>query len=109
MKTSLTPYLNFEGQTGPAMKFYQSILGGELKMQTFEEYKIPTAPEDKDKIIHAELKNDTLTFMASDVIEEHKVQMGDNIHMSIMGSDEALLTKFFYALAEGGKINMPLA
>jgi PhnB protein len=109
MKPTLTPYLNFMGQTSDAMKFYQSVLGGELKMQTFAESGMPTSPEDKDKIIHADLKNDTLSFMASDGNAEHPVQMGDNIHMSIVGSDEALLTKYFNALAEGGKIDMPLA
>ncbi len=36
MKPTPTPYLNFNGQTGEAMKFYQSVLGGELKMQTFD-------------------------------------------------------------------------
>jgi len=109
MKPTLTPYLNFNGQTGEAMKFYQSVLGGELKMQTFAESGMPTSPEDKDKIIHADLKNDALSFMASDGNAEHPVHMGDNIHMSIVGSDEALLTKYFNALAEGGKVNMPLA
>lgn len=109
MKPTLTPYLNFMGQTGEAMKFYQSVLGGELKMQTFAESGMPTSPEDKDKIIHADLKNDMLSFMASDGNADHPVHMGDNIHMSIVGSDEVLLTKYFNALAEGGKTDMPLA
>ena len=109
MKPTLTPYLNFNGQTGEAMKFYQSVLGGDLKMQTFAESGMPPSPEDKDKIIHADLKNDTLSFMASDGNTEHLVHMGDNIHMSIVGSDEPLLTKYFNALAEGGKVDMPLA
>ncbi len=109
MKPTLTPYLNFSGQTGEAMKFYHSILGGELKMQTFSEAGISTEPLEKDKIIHAALENDTLSFMASDGNAQHPVQMGDNIHMSIVGSDEALLTKYFHGLAEGGKVDMPLA
>ena len=109
MKPTLTPYLNFNGQTSEAMKFYQSILGGELKMQTFAQSGMPTSPEDKDKILHADLKNDALSFMASDGNTKHPVHMGDNIHMSIVGSDEALLTKYFNALAKGGKIDMPLA
>ncbi len=109
MKPTLTPYLNFNGQTGEAMKFYQSVLGGELKMQTFAESGMPTSSEDKDKIIHADLKNEALSFMASDGNVEHPVYMGDNIHMSIVGSDEALLKKYFNALAEGGKVDMSLA
>jgi PhnB protein len=109
MKPTLTPYLNFMGQTADAMKFYQSVLGGELKMQTFGEAGMPVSDEDKNKIIHADLKNDTMSFMASDGNAERPVHMGDNIQMSIMGTDEALLTKYFNGLAEGGKIDMPLA
>lgn len=109
MKAVLTPYLNFNGQTGEAMKFYQSVLGGELKMQTFAESGMPTAPADKDKIMHADLKNDALSFMASDGDTKHPVAMGNNINMSIMGTDEALLTKYFNGLAVGGHVDMPLA
>jgi PhnB protein len=109
MKPTLTPYLNFMGQTADAMKFYQTIFGGDLKMQTFAESGMPTSDEDKDKIIHADLKNDAMSFMASDGNAERPVHMGDNIQMSIVGTDEALLTKYFNGLAEGGKIDMPLA
>ncbi len=110
MKSVLTPYLNFNGQTKQAMEFYQSVLGGELKMQTFAESGMPTSPEEKDKIMHADLKNDTLSFMASDGNAEHPVHMGDNIHMCIAGTDEAMITKYFNGLAEGGgKVDMPLA
>ncbi len=108
MKTVLSPYLNFMGQTKEAMTFYQSVLGGELKLQTFAESGLPASDEDKDKIIHADLRNGSLSFMASDGNAEHPVQMGDNIHMSLGGSDEELLTKYFSGLAEGGIIDMPL-
>lgn len=108
-KTILTPYLNFMGKTKEAMEFYHSVLGGELKMQTFAETGMPTTDEDKDKIIHADLQNGTLSFMASDGNAEHPVTMGDNIHMSLAGTNEESLTKYFNALSEGGKIDMPLA
>lgn len=109
MKPTLTPYLNFNGQTKSAMEFYQSVLGGDLKMQTFAQSGMEAAtPEEKDRIIHADLSNDTLSFMASDGDSKHPVHMGDNIHMSIVGTDEALLTKYFNGLAQGGKVDMPL-
>lgn len=108
MKPTLTPYLAFNGKTKDAMKFYQSVLGGDLTMQTFGESGVPVAPEDKDKIMHALLRNDTLTFMASDGTKDHVVHMGNNISMSIVGSDEKLLTKYFNGLSKGGKITMKL-
>ena len=78
-------------------------------MQTFGESGQSKSPEEKDRIMHAELKNDTLSFMASDGNAEHPVHMGDNISMSISGSDETTLTKYFIGLAKGGKVDMPLA
>jgi len=109
MKSVLTPYLNFDGQTGEAMTFYQSVLGGKLTMQTFAQSGMPTTDKNKDRIIHASLENDTLSFMASDGDETQPVHMGDNIHMSIAGDDMETITKYFNGLAVGGTVNMPLA
>lgn len=80
-------------------------------MQTYAESGAPTTPSQKDKIIHADLKNDTLSFMASDDAPDHRVEMGNNVHMSIVGAqaDQAKLTEYFNKLSEGGKIDMPLA
>lgn len=109
MKPTLVPYLNFNGQAGDAMKFYQSVFGGELNMQTYQESGQSDKPEEINLIMHAELKNDFLNFMASDGNEQHHVTFGDNVQLSINGSDEELLTKYFNALAEGGNVDMPLA
>src|SRR5215831_12580999 len=91
--STLTPYLTFNGNAGEAMKFYQSILGGELSMQTFEEAKMAERPEDKSKIIHAALKNDALTLMASDANSSKPANFGDNISMSVSGPDNTKLSE----------------
>lgn len=108
MKPTLIPYLNFNGQTAEVMKFYQSVLGGELEMQTFAQFGVPIAEEKKDQVMHASLKNETLSFMASDSGDHGDVTIGGNINMSIIGDDEEVLTKYFNGLSEGGKIEMPL-
>ncbi len=104
----LSPYLTFQSETAEAMKFYQSIFGGELKMQTFGESGMPTSDEDKDKIVHADLRGD-VAFMASDGGSQHEIHMGDNISMSISGAEEDKLKGYFEKLSEGGKVTMPLA
>lgn len=109
MDSTLTPYLTFNGDAGEAMKFYHSVLGGELSMQTFEEAKMASGPQDKNLIIHASLKNGALSFMASDAMPARQAKMGDNISMSIGGSDHAKLTEIFNKLSQGGKVEMPLA
>jgi PhnB protein len=109
MNSILSPYLNFNGNTAEAMKFYQSVLGGELKTQTFGEAGQGDTEEIKNRTIHADLKNDRLSFMASDGQPGVEVQFGNNIHMSLVGTDEAELTSYFNKLAEGGTVTMPLA
>src|SRR5437870_12760976 len=104
VKPTLTPYLNFNGNTAEAMRFYQSILGGELTMQTFGEAKLAKSPKEKDLIVHAALKNDALSIMASDGQPSIKVVFGDNIHMSLAGPDNAKLTEVFAKLGRGGKV-----
>lgn len=108
MKPTLMPYLNFNGNTAEAMKFYQSVLGGELDMQTFAQFGMPISEDKKDQIMHAALKNDTLSFMASDGGDHRQVNMGDNVTLSIIGTDEEVMTKYFNGLSQGGKIEMPL-
>jgi len=108
-KPVLTPYLNFNGNTAEAMKFYQTVLGGELTMQTFGEAKMASSPKEKDLILHAALKNDALSIMASDGQPNKKVVFGDNIHMSLSGQDSAKLNETFTKLGKGGKVDMPLA
>ncbi|HZE87002.1 MAG TPA: VOC family protein [Methylomirabilota bacterium] len=112
MKPTLSPYLMFSGNAKEAMEFYKSVLGGELVMKTYGESGQAKSDNEKDLIMHAELKNDSLTLMASDGNADHPVKnVGDNIHLSISGTDEneELLTKFFNGLSEGGQVQFPLS
>jgi PhnB protein len=109
MKPTLSPYLNFNGNAAEAMKFYESVLGGKLTIQTFGESGMPTEEQFKDQVVHAHLATDTMNIMASDSGHMGNVQFGNNVHLSLNGSDEALLTGWFEKLSEGGKVDMPLA
>jgi PhnB protein len=105
---SLNPYLNFNGNARQAMEFYKSVLGGELNMQSFADFGAPASPDTKDQIMHAHLHSDALDLMASDGGDQHQVTFGDNVHLSLMGTDDAKLTDYFNRLSAGGKIEMPL-
>lgn len=105
----LSPYLNFKGNAGEAMKFYHKVLGGELKLQTFGESGQAKNDAEKDLLIHGELQTKEFTFYATDGNEEHPVTFGNSVNMCLMGEDEETLTKYFNELSEGGTVNMPLA
>jgi PhnB protein len=108
MKPVLVPYLKFMGKANDAMTFYKSVFGGELTVQTYGESGQSDNPEEKDLVMHSELKTENFTFMATDGNSQHQVHIGDNISMSVIGSDQALLTGWFNSLAEGGNITLAL-
>ncbi len=98
------------GQSKEAMEFYHSVLGGDLTIQTYKDAGFPHDPKDDDLVIHANLMTEEgINIMASDGNDEHQVNMGDNIHLSLVGSNEEQLTNYFNGLAEGGTVDMALA
>ncbi|HVP22277.1 MAG TPA: VOC family protein [Conexivisphaerales archaeon] len=109
MPTALNPYLNFNGNAAQAMKFYQSVLGGKLDMQTFAEAKMARTPAENDLIVHATLKTDDLSFFASDTQPSMPAKFGSNVNMSLTGNDVSKLTAIFNGLAKDGNVTMPLA
>jgi PhnB protein len=105
----LNPYLNFPGNTREAMEFYQKVLGGKLQVQTFSEAPgMDIPPGYEDKVIHAMLDADGVVIMASESMPGTEVTFGDNISLSLSGSNADRLTQIFNALSEGGTITMAL-
>ena len=47
--------------------------------------------------------------MASDSKPSRRAKLGDNVQMSVSGHDSEKLTKASDGLADGGKVDMPLA
>ncbi|MBI5495113.1 MAG: VOC family protein [Deltaproteobacteria bacterium] len=109
-QTTLIPYLNFNGETQQAMKFYQQVLGGELTLQRFKDAPgMPVPPGYEEKILHARLEAEGLVIMASEGKPGVQVKAGDNVHLSLNGTDADKLTKVFNGLSAGGHVDMPLA
>ena len=106
----LNPYLVFNGQCETAFKFYEQSLGGKI------EAMIPHAgtpaeqhvsAEWRDKIMHARLNVNGEVLMGSDAPPEHyKAPQGFSVSVQFKDVKEA--ERVFNALADGGKVNMPL-
>jgi PhnB protein len=109
MTATLSPYLNFDGNTAEAMRFYQSVLGGDLYLQTFGDAGAAQNEAEKNLTMHAALTSDAMTVFASDGRPGQPPVVGDNVHLSINGNDAEKLTGYFNGLAAGGQVVMPLA
>ena len=116
MATRLNAYLNFDGTAGEAMTFYQQVLGGQLRMNTFGEFGMegPGA----EKIMHANLETDGgLYLMASDTPPadaghgdqfDLKPGPGNAMSLSLSGEDVEELRGYWDALSGSGTVTMPL-
>ncbi len=110
----INPYLNFDGRTEEAFTFYKSVLGGEFTtLQRIKEIpggdKFP--PHEQSRIMHVALPiGQGNILMGSDTMESmgHKLQPGNNVHISLNALNEAEATRLFNGLSAGGKVTMPL-
>ena len=107
------PYLDFNGRCQEAIDFYRRAIGAEVTMlMHFKDCPEPqqssmTSPENKDKVMHAALKIGESTVFASD----GRCTGTTNFHgiaLALNAKDEADAKRLFGALAEGGRVNMPL-
>lgn len=107
--THINAYLNFNGQTRDAMKFYQECLGGELVMQKISESPMAARmpSEMGAKILHCSLTKDDLVLMASDMLGNNIVK-GNSISLCVNCSSDEEINTFFKKLSAGGNIVEPL-
>lgn len=111
---SISPYLNFPGNTEEAFNFYKSVFGTEFSvLQRFSDtanaQKLPEA--DRDKIMHVSLPlGNGVVLMATDSLESmgQKLVQGNNFYICLNTDSKAEADKFFKGLSEGGKIEMNL-
>ena len=110
---SLNPYLNFNGNTEEAFKFYQSVFGGELSIQRFKDTpEASNMPEaDRNKVMHVMLpigKGNML--MATDALESmgQKLTVGNNFYISIDTESQQEADRLFKGLSAGGKVEMEM-
>lgn len=108
MTTTLHPYLTFAGNTEEAMRFYAEALGGTLEIMRFGDSPMPANPETKDLVMHATLKAEGITLMASDGRPDQKIENGNSVHLSLNFTDNNQQDRVWQRLAVGGTVTMPL-
>jgi PhnB protein len=106
----LNPYLTFNGQCEAAFKFYEKCLGGKIEAMmthagTPMENHVPS--EWRNKILHARLTVGDQALMGSDAPpERYEKPQGFSVSLNVKSPAEA--ERIFHALAEKGKVQMPL-
>jgi PhnB protein len=105
------PYLFFDGRCDEAIEFYESALSAKVQMlMRYKQCPEPSAkfaPEMMDKVMHASLRIGESSVMLSDGHCTGKPSFS-GFSISLTVASEAEADRVFGALAEGGKVGMPL-
>ena len=106
----LCPYLFFDGQCETAFKFYEQCLGAKVEaLMTYSGSPMEANCPDEwgPKIMHGELRLGDRVLMGADAMPgQYEAPQGASLMIGIDDPDEA--EKTFKALAEGGKVTMPI-
>jgi PhnB protein len=110
---AVTPYLFFDGRCEEALDFYKKTLGAEVEMlmRVKDSPQPPPAgtypPGSENKIMHSSFRINGTTVMASDGCAKGNPQF-EGFALSVDAKDETMADRMFAALADGGKVQMPL-
>jgi PhnB protein len=107
------PYLFFNGRCEEAIEFYKNAIGAEVQMlMRFKESPEPpppgmVPPGFENKIMHASFRVGQTLVMASDGCDAGGPKF-EGFSLSLAVSTPAEVDQIFNALAQGGKVGMPL-
>ncbi|MGH6893869.1 MAG: VOC family protein [Dongiaceae bacterium] len=113
--SQLDSYLFFNGTCAEAMRFYERTLGGKLELLLKASEGPPGSgcPDgsepNPDAILHACVEIQGRRLMASDWMGDQKYPGMGGFSLSLNYPTVNEARRVFDALADGGRINMPLA
>jgi PhnB protein len=111
MTMQVEPYLAFEGRCDEAIEFYKKAIGAKVEMlMRFKEApdQSMVSPGNAEKVMHASLRAGDAVLLMSD----GRCTGSTNFHgiaLALTVATDADAERLFNALADGGKVNMPLA
>lgn len=110
---SISAYINFNGNCKEALAFYADAFEtGPYEAMTWGQ--MPPGPDGpvpahvEDLIMHAGLTVCGSTLMFSDAWPEMAVTVGDHISLTVVGSDEAAIRRYFEKMKVGGQVTTEL-
>ncbi|WP_020401836.1 VOC family protein [Gracilimonas tropica] len=110
---SVNPYLNFNGNTEKAFKFYQSIFGGELDISRYKDLddNMGATGDALNLVANAALPiGANTTLFGSDILESigQTLNAGNDFYINLQTESLEETEQLFQKLAEDGEVQMPL-
>jgi PhnB protein len=105
------PYLFFEGRCEEALEFYKKAVGAEVMMlmrfKDSPEQNPNCQPADANKIMHVSFRIGESVIMGSDGRASGNPKF-EGFALSLSAKTAADAEKYFKALSDGGRVEMPL-
>lgn len=103
-------YMTLAENCEEALSFYKDVLKGEIEfLQRYKDAEgITVEEEDKEKILHAQLKFGDNKLYLSDTSRDQPVKSGNNLSLTLEFESGEEQQRVFDLLAEAGEIQMPL-
>lgn len=100
------PYVHFSGAAADALRFYQSVFGGDLQLHSFGDFGRDDGHP--DLIAHGELRG-TVDLFGADVARGETAVPVAGVMFALLGEgDEATSRRWFDALVADGTVIDPL-
>ena len=111
MSIRTTTHLNFRGQAREALAFYQTVFGGDLVVISYADAHAIRTPEEADQIMWGQVESSSgFHVMAYDVPSAMQWNAGTiPVFVSVRGTDEDEVRRYWVGLSEGATIVQPLA
>lgn len=105
----LNTYLNYGGNCGEALRFYERELGAKINMlMTHGQSPVPgLGPEMQDKVLYANITIAGTVVMASDVPGD-RFQPMRSVYLCLGVDSDAEADRVYALLSESGEVYMPI-
>ena len=107
---TINAYLTFNGNCHEAMSFYKDCFGGELTIETVKGSPMEShwPKEVQNNILHSSLVSETITILASDMVEQNGLTVGNNVTLALACKTDPEIEIYFQKLSQDGTIKYPL-
>lgn len=107
---TINAYITFNGNCREAMSFYKNCFGGEMILQTVKGSSMEShwPKEVQNSILHSSLHSDAISILASDMVEQNGLTIGNNITLALVCRTDNEIELYFDKLSKDGNIKYPL-
>ncbi len=108
----LNPYLSFRSEAREALELYKSVLGGDLRIDTYGSLPgLNDNPDEQDLVMHGQLETPRgLCIMAADTPSSQPyVAPTSGVTVALTGdpADHEYIASAFEGLSDGGEVTLP--